>query len=175
MATYRAWFASVWVVGFCLIASPAGATPNAATSLALAVPTPDQVACNVCHAGGVTGVGTATTPFGRATRALGLVPDDASSVLSVVMALRAARTDSDGDRVPDIEELEVGTDPNAVEGSTLPTLKYGCSISSASSSRVGGSSFATLGVILLLSWATCVSRSVHKGRRLSRARSACAV
>ncbi|MBF5046234.1 MULTISPECIES: thrombospondin type 3 repeat-containing protein [Myxococcaceae] len=95
--------------------------------------TPD---CSLCHVGAQR-VGTVKTPFGTSMRARGLVFYDESSLRTALSALRAERTDSDGDGVGDIDELIAGTDPNHAPGATSggeeppPPPTYGCSAAGA--------------------------------------------
>jgi hypothetical protein len=97
--------------------------------------TPD---CSLCHVGAQR-VGTVRTPFGTSMRARGLVFYDESSLRTALSALRAERTDSDGDGVGDIDELVAGTDPNRAAGvapsgggeEPPPPPTYGCSATSA--------------------------------------------
>jgi hypothetical protein len=85
--------------------------------------TPD---CSVCHANGQTGFGTVTTPFGTSMRSRGLVSQNIASLDTALDALAAERTDSDHDGVPDIDELEAGSDPNVAGGGSVPPPSYGC-------------------------------------------------
>ena len=85
--------------------------------------TPD---CSLCHANGQTGFGTVTTPFGKSMRARGLVAQNIASLDTALDALAAERTDSDGDGVPDIDELKAGTNPNVAGGGDVPPPSYGC-------------------------------------------------
>jgi len=85
--------------------------------------TPD---CSLCHANGQTGFGTVTTPFGTSMRSRGLVAQNIASLDTALDALSAERKDSDGDGVPDIDELKAGTDPNVAGGGAVPPPSYGC-------------------------------------------------
>jgi hypothetical protein len=110
--------------------------------------TPD---CSLCHAGGITGLGTVTTPFGTSMRARGLVASDENSLKTALDLMAKSNVDSDGDGIPDIVELRDGTDPNA-PGNVEP-VSYGCSIQNDSESRAGSGPLAAglvLGVLTLL-------------------------
>jgi hypothetical protein len=85
--------------------------------------TPD---CSLCHANGQTGFGTVTTPFGTSMRSRGLVSQNIASLDTALDALDAEKKDSDGDGVPDIDELKAGSDPNVAGGGSIPPPSYGC-------------------------------------------------
>jgi hypothetical protein len=68
--------------------------------------------CSLCHSRGSTGPGTAQTPFALSAKARGLVPSDTPSMNAALAAMDTDEVDSDGDGVPDIQELRDGTDPN---------------------------------------------------------------
>ena len=85
--------------------------------------TPD---CSLCHSNGQTGFGTVNTPFGKSMRARGLVAQNLQSLDTALDALAAEKTDSDGDGVPDIDELKAGTNPNVAGGGDVPPPSYGC-------------------------------------------------
>lgn len=97
--------------------------------------TPD---CGLCHTTGASGGrGTVNTPFGVSVREHGARAYDAPALRTALDALRDAGTDSDGDGVPDIEELENGRDPNAPSGPdgnssavTPEPPRYGCRVHS---------------------------------------------
>jgi MYXO-CTERM domain-containing protein len=110
-----------------LVAAPelARATPNFPSKLESELGLVAPPACGLCHAGS-PGRGNVETPFGKALRARGLVAYDEASLGRALEALTAAQLDSDGDGVPDIDELKSGSDPNAA-GATI-TPEYGCSV-----------------------------------------------
>jgi len=59
-------------------------------------------------------------------RSRGLVSQNIASLDTALDALAAERTDSDHDGVPDIDELEAGSDPNVAGGGSVPPPSYGC-------------------------------------------------
>lgn len=124
-----------------MISAPAWATdafPAAIqTKLGLADLPPDL--CSLCHTNGVTGTGTVNTPFGKAMRMNGLLPNDTASLNAALDALAAANIDSDGDGITDVAELMAGTSPNVANSGMgggaggggggvveLPPVKFGC-------------------------------------------------
>lgn len=116
----------------------AGATPNFPPRLATELELTAAPACALCHEG-PTQKGTVITPFGTSMRGRGLVAYDEASLVTALMALEGEGTDSDGDGVGDIEELQQGADPNLVEGGEAPIVpEYGCSVGARGSSARGG-------------------------------------
>ena len=85
--------------------------------------TPD---CTLCHSVPTGGFGTVTTPFGTSMQARGLKAQNVQSLTTALDALAGEQTDSDGDGVPDIDELKAGTNPNVAGGGTVPPPTYGC-------------------------------------------------
>lgn len=88
--------------------------------------------CSVCHESGLEGIGTVSTPFGLNMRWRGLNANDAQSIYTAVDKLGSDRADSDGDGVPDVEELQAGTDPNRYGNAPLLAQQepgFGCSTS----------------------------------------------
>lgn len=83
--------------------------------------------CAICHAGGVTGYGTVHMPFGTAMRERGLVPEDLSSLATALERMKADGVDSNGNGVPDVDELKAGADPNAGAPGAGDPPQYGCS------------------------------------------------
>lgn len=101
------------LMGAVLAASAALATPTFTgvmqTELGMSGPPPGV--CAVCHLNGVTATGTVTTPFGRALRMNGLMPNNDASLKAALAAIDAANTDSDMDGCTDIAELKAMPDP----------------------------------------------------------------
>jgi hypothetical protein len=84
--------------------------------------------CSVCHLGGKTSGATVFTPFAWAMRVRGLTGDE-SSVASAIKKVQADGVDSDGDGVPDAQEIIDGTDPNNAGGATdLQDPQLGCDL-----------------------------------------------
>ena len=86
--------------------------------------------CSVCHAGGHTGYGTATTLFAEAMKDRGLVAKDKNSLIDSLALMQADLVDSDGDGITDIEALKSDMNPNG-EGDLLAP-SYGCQATSTS-------------------------------------------
>ena len=115
-----------------LRASPAGAKPQFPDEIDshLGITKYPAPPCRLCHIQGTTGSGTIQTPFGVSMAAHGM-SGDRSSLYPALDALDTDKVDSDGDGVPDIDELKVDTDPNTpadVTLSTEPPTSYGCGI-----------------------------------------------
>ena len=125
-----------------LVAAPAFATdmfPAAIQSKYMLGDLPPEL-CALCHTNGITGRGTVNTPFGRALRMNGVMPNDTASLNAALDALAAASIDSDGDGVTDVAELMANTSPNVANmmmmdggaggggGSmvVVPPVKFGC-------------------------------------------------
>jgi hypothetical protein len=131
----------------------ASASPNfpAEVQKEWALPTvPD---CIVCHQNDLGGVGTATKPFARSLEREGLVEEDIGSLDMALAALKAQNTDSDGDGIPDIDELQMGTDPNDGPGAfdQYPIPMTGCAVGLPKRTRpLPAALFALTGLLLAL-------------------------
>ena len=114
----------------------------------LSLSAPPRQSCGLCHTNGVTGSGTVNTPVGKALKARGMVSGNEGSLRAALDALARDGVDSDGDGVPDIEELKAGTDPNVAGTDTTSTAtpKYGCG-----AEAVPGLEALALGVWLVFS------------------------
>jgi hypothetical protein len=139
--------------------TPARATPDfpdvVAAHLSLRAP-PD---CTLCHAG-TPARGTVTTPFGTTLRSRGAQAYDAQALERALDALAAERKDSDGDGVPDIDELRDGDDPNSGVGGPAVTPEYGCAVDG----KLGrsGASDAPLAIIAAILVALAARRARRK-------------
>jgi len=116
--------------------------------------------CQLCHKDDVGGYQTAIKPFGRAMLTAGTMGGSVPSMLSALSTLEQTGTDSDRDGVPDIAELQAGTDPNVAEVvdgepppapiEDVPLPQTGCTLSPVSSSfdAVASALGAALGLLL---------------------------
>ena len=89
--------------------------------------TPD---CTLCHRDDNGGTGTVVTPFGQSMMGFGLRGSDTASLSAALAADDTRDWDSDGDGVPDIEELKEGKDPNdgpVQAAQQLVNPEHGCS------------------------------------------------
>jgi Bacterial TSP3 repeat len=109
-------------------------------------PAPD---CLVCHQTEVGGNGTSTKPFSRSLQREGLVGMDLGSLDAALAALKAQNTDSDGDGISDIDELQMGSDPNDGPGvfGEFPVPQTGCAIGLASDKTRGDTTTWLLSVV----------------------------
>jgi hypothetical protein len=77
--------------------------------------------CIICH-GSAQGGGPVSQPFGQAMLADGLNSSGGVSLTAALDKMEADKTDSNGDGIPDIEELRQGIEPT----SDKPPVVYGC-------------------------------------------------
>ena len=134
----------------------AGATPGFPGEIQSHVGLSYLPSCQTCHVGTPT-VGTATQPFAMTLKSLGLVPGDNASLDAALDQDAAQNKDSDGDGVPDIQELVAGTDPNSAGGGGAgPTPQYGCAVGANEVSGLAG----LLGAAALLALALRRRRAV---------------
>ena len=71
--------------------------------------------CILCHETEKGEKNTVTRAFGKSMRKAGLAAGSLGSLDAALRRLEMNETDSDGDGVPDIEELKTGRNPNARE------------------------------------------------------------
>ncbi|MBM4380514.1 MAG: hypothetical protein FJ086_14660 [Deltaproteobacteria bacterium] len=128
-----------YLLGWMLLgALPAAASSSFPTAVKEHVQLSQMPACALCHTGGVTGMGTVNTAFGKALRNEGLTAGDDDALRTALDALAAKGTDSDADGSGDVDELKAGRNPNLADapgvdagpdaGTTPqpPSPKYGC-------------------------------------------------
>jgi hypothetical protein len=135
----RLWILALLASSFAAAPSLASETYPAALAAALKMTTVPQ--CTLCHASNLGGMGTVITKFGRSLIAHGAIGG------SNIGALRSALSselkdpvDSDGDSVPDIDELREGSDPNVVDHQAPPpdTVTEGGNAGTPESGGAGG-------------------------------------
>lgn len=164
------WFASTaFFAGIALFAGVASASADYPEAVKQHLGLASAPQCALCHAGGMTGIGTVTTPFGKAARGDGLVAQDKSKLASVLDQMRTDKVDSDGDGDTDIDELVAGTDPNTAGGGPTaekPELGYGCA-ATLSPGRPAPSSGAALGLafVAALAWSRRRRGDAERRRR----------
>jgi hypothetical protein len=90
--------------------------------------TPD---CTMCHATNTCGSGTVVTDFGLALIAFGAKGSDPVSLDTALDVDDERAWDSDGDGIPDIEEVVQGTDPSGPALGRVAGPKHGCSMTGA--------------------------------------------
>ena len=166
-----------WIAGAALAglvsfaAAPASATPNFPGIIASDLGLDAAPDCALCHVG-ATKVGTVTTPFGMSMLTRGLVAYDEGSLSLALQALDGEGTDSDGDGVTDLDELQSGEDPNVGAGGTAPLgPEYGCSVASpgSQSTPVPGGTRALLALATIAAFVAVVRRATsRKDARPSR-------
>jgi hypothetical protein len=125
--------------------------------------TPD---CTLCHANDLGGKGTISTYFGRTLLREGAEGNDDEGALKAALgAMDRQHVDSDGDGVPDIDELQMGTDPNDGPGpsNALPTPQTGCALRAPN--RDSGADAVWLSCLMFAWFAQRRGRSVRLDRK----------
>jgi len=131
------------------LAGVAEATPEFPDAMRAHLKMSSSPPCDVCHADGVTGGGTVTTPFGRSARARGLVADNEDVLFGVLDRMAGEKVDSDNDGIPDIDELIASTDPNSAAGNTVGPQEFGCVGRVASGQGERGASLLAAALVAL--------------------------
>ncbi len=138
--------------GLAVLPAPARASSSYPAEIQKQLAVSYTPACAICHANGVTGLGTVTTPFGEAMRADGLVCCDIASLDAALAALEAQMS-------PYITDLKENIDPNDPNESASSPLTYGC-FNITGAGPVAGPAHA-----FLLGFALLVLVRTRSGRR----------
>ncbi len=134
----------------------ASASPNYPAEIQAQLSLSYTPVCAICHANGITGYGTVTTPFGEAMRAVGLVCCSIPSLDAALGTLEAQNS-------PYIGYLKQGLDPNNPGAGSVPQPAYGCFSITGQGPAAGSGAFVLALAVLLL---------VHARRRGRRPESA---
>src|SRR6185436_7455459 len=81
--------------------------------------------------------------------AQGVQGRNSGSLLAALAEMDAEQSDSDGDGIPDLDELRAGSDPNDGPGNNLPVPLTGCAVARA----LPGFGLPFFGLLLALGWA----------------------
>jgi len=104
------------VLGLCLAASTAVASPSYPMAIASELDLPCTPECTLCHTRSTGGFATVNTPFGLTVRMQhGLTCCDPQLLANVLDEIHEAETDSDDDGASDVAELQALTSPNTSE------------------------------------------------------------
>jgi hypothetical protein len=155
-----------------LLAESAGASANFPSVVQAELGLRKAPDCVLCHQTDKGGENTTTQLFGRTMQRFGTTKKNNGSLVDALRKADALGTDSDGDCVPDTDELRAGTNPNVVDGkdggskcaveTPPPTLETGCAIAAP---RRENPSVATL-VMVALSVLRRASREPAGEKRL---------
>lgn len=150
------------VLAAALVLAPAVAhgMPSFPVAIATHLGTSHVPDCTVCHQGTQT-TGTAVMPLAVALQSRGLTATNPSSINTALDALAADHTDSDGDGIPDVDELKKGWDPNFpsypdggnIPGGVIPstlTPSYGCALARSDGHLAAVGALLWSGVLALL-------------------------
>lgn len=91
------------------------------------VPMPCVPKCTLCHTDDPGILLNFGAPFGQNLKeSYGLILQNDDSLINAIEQARADGLDTDLDGKPDIEELQLGTDPNGSEEDICDVPRYGC-------------------------------------------------
>ena len=126
--------------------------------------------CTLCHATPQCGNGTVVTDFGLSLVGFGSKGRDPISLDAALDADRAKQWDSDGDGVPDIEELIEGTDPSGPALGHFAAAKHGCALAKGGERGDAWLVFAILSSVVLAGRRRHATRMAQPRHLRARAR-----
>ena len=144
MRSARAWLWTLALGGALTLPARAHASPDFPHVIQTEEQLPAEPPCTLCHAPGTPGLGTVVTYFGRTMLSLGVSAQNDGSLRAALAQDDAEQIDSDGDGIPDIEELRAGSDPNDGPGNHLPVPETGCALAPAGHASGRFAAFAWL-------------------------------
>lgn len=110
---------------------------------------PNAPPCSICHLGGKTSGATVETPFAWTMRAHGM-SGSPSSVQTAILGVMKDSVDSDGDGVPDWQEIVDGTDPNEPgTAADIQDPQLGCRVAGGPPGRGVAASLAVALVVAI--------------------------
>lgn len=130
-------FAAVFVLA---PARAASASPTYPGQLQQDLGMPCAPPCTICHRDRNGGLYTVDKPFGLSMYFAGLRGQSTAQLRAAENTLEKSKNDSDGDGIPDIQELKYGSDPNSAANGNLCTQgpAYGCGAHVAPRSNESG-------------------------------------
>jgi hypothetical protein len=125
-------------IAILLVAMPCHAFPEYPAVVEATLRLSAPPACTLCHTDPNGGQGTAQQKFALTLKQFGLPnTEDIKELQAILEDVDACNVDSDGDGVPDIVEIQKGTNPNDGPAGpvsdcgnvrAVPTLQTGCAI-----------------------------------------------
>lgn len=115
LARHKRFIGAVHALATALVALPAAASDTFPARIQKDLRLAEKPDCILCHETENGGTNTVKQPFGISMRQAGLKAGNLGLLDIALQTLEKNKTDSDGDGVPDIEELKRGRNPNAVE------------------------------------------------------------